>query len=361
MKTKIKNLCIIFLVALLGGFGGTLAAGELLKEESTSLSSGTNSQVVYTNKESSDVKSAIQTAYDTVVRVEAGVVEETFFGQSTGTSSGSGVIISDDGYIVTNNHVVEDASEVKVCTNDDVEYDAEIIGTDEKSDIAVLKIDANDLPYATFADSDSVEIGDDAIAIGNPLGSGISVTSGIVSALHKEITIDNEVMVLLQTNAEINSGNSGGGLFNISGQLIGIVNAKTTNAANGTTVEGLGYAIPSNTVLRVADELIENGYVKNRPTLGVTVTQVGNSMQGFEPGLYITDISEGSAAQKAGLQTYDRIIEFNGEPIESYTDLSVILNELSVGDEVKMKVIRNDKEVEVTITLQENTDTSSSK
>ncbi len=357
MKLKIKNFCIIFLVALLGAFAGTLGANELINENTSPLSAN-NSQVVYTNKESSDVKSAIEAAYDTVVRVEAGVVEESIFGQSTGTSSGSGVIISDDGYIVTNHHVIEGAQTIKVCTNDDIEYDAELVGSDEKSDIAVLKIDASDLPYATFADSDSIEIGDDAIAIGNPLGSGISVTTGIISALHREITIDNEVMVLLQTNAEINSGNSGGGLFNISGQLIGIVNAKTTNAANGMTVEGLGYAIPSNTVLRVADELIENGYVKDRPTLGVTVTQVGNSMQGFEPGLYITDIQEGSAAEKAGLQTYDRIIEFNGETIESYTDLSSVLNELSVGDKVSMKVIRNDQEIEVQLTLQENTNTN---
>ena len=357
MKLKIKNFCIIFLVALLGAFADTLGANELISENTSPLSAN-NSQVVYTNKESSDVKSAIEAAYDTVVRVEAGVVEESIFGQSTGTSSGSGVIISDDGYIVTNHHVIEGAQTIKVCTNDDIEYDAELVGSDEKSDIAVLKIDASDLPYATFADSDSIEIGDDAIAIGNPLGSGISVTTGIISALHREITIDNEVMVLLQTNAEINSGNSGGGLFNISGQLIGIVNAKTTNAANGMTVEGLGYAIPSNTVLRVADELIENGYVKDRPTLGVTVTQVGNSMQGFEPGLYITDIQEGSAAEKAGLQTYDRIIEFNGETIESYTDLSSVLNELSVGDKVSMKVIRNDQEIEVQLTLQENTNTN---
>lgn len=359
MKTTIKNLCIIFLVALLGGFVGTLGASELNKANGN-YNSTYNTQTVYTNKESSDVKSAIQKAYDTVVRIECSISEQDFFNQVTGTSSGSGVIISADGYIITNHHVIGGATDIKVYLTDNTEYEATIIGSDEKSDIAVLKIDAKNLDYAEFADSDAVEVGDDAIAIGNPLGSGISVTTGIISATHKQIVINNESMNLLQTNAQINSGNSGGGLFNISGQLIGIVNAKTSSSNNGVTVEGLGYAIPSNTAKNIADALINDGYVKDRPTLGVTVTEVGNNMQGFDAGLYITDITEDSAAQKAGLQAYDRIIEFNGVEISGYTDLSAELSKLSVGDVIEMVVIRNNQEVKINITLGEATNTGAS-
>ena len=353
MKLKFKHICIIFLVALLGGFVGTLGAMEINKSTSSPLANGDNSQVVYTNKESSDIKSAIDTAYDSVVRVECDIVEEGFFTQSSGTAFGSGVIISEDGYIITNHHVIDGARNVKIYLTNDEEYEAKIVGSDEKSDIAVLKIEASGLPYAAFADSDTIEVGDDAIAIGNPLGSGISVTTGIISAVHREIVIDNEAMNLLQTNAQINSGNSGGGLFNISGQLIGIVNAKTSSSSSGVSVEGLGYAIPSNTALRIANAIIEDGYVKDRPTLGVTVTQVTEGMQGFEPGLYVTEIQEDSPASKAGLQTYDRIIRFNGVDIESYTTLSAELNDLSVGDTVDITVIRNNEEVTLKITLGE--------
>ena len=354
MKTNYKNLLIIFLVALLGGFLGFAASQELYGDKAAVKTENSQTITTTVTKESSDVISAIEKAYPTVVRIETQIQVENFFGPSTSMALGSGVIISDNGYIITNNHVIDGATAVKVYTTNDDEYDATLVGTDPKSDIAVIKIDAKDLAFATFADSDEVKIGYDAIAIGNPLGTGISVTNGIISALHKEITIEHETMNLFQTNAEINSGNSGGGLFNINGELIGIVNAKTISSTSGANVEGLGYAIPSNYAKKIANSLIKDGYVKDRPTLGVTITEVKQDTNGFKKGLYITEIIEGSAAEKANLQTYDRIVRFNGHDISSYTELSYELKQLNVGDTVEIVVIRNNEELKLNITLGEN-------
>ena len=352
MKTNYKNLLIIFLVALLGGFIGNAAGAELSRPAHNNIPTAQN--VTNVTKESSDLIEAIDKAYPTVVRIETTMEVQNFFGPVTSSASGSGVIISDDGYIITNNHVIEGATKVHVYTSDNTEYEASLVGTDPKTDIAVIKIEAKDLAYASFADSSDVKIGYDVVAIGNPLGTGISVTSGIISALHKEITIDRETMTLFQTNAEINPGNSGGGLFNINGELIGIVNAKTISSSNGANVEGLGYAIPSNTASSIAESLIKDGYVKDRPTLGVTIQEISSDQQGFKKGLYIVEILDGSAAQKAGLQTYDRIVKFNGADITSYTELSYELKQLHVGDEVEMVVIRNNEELKLTIVLGEN-------
>ncbi len=359
MKLTIKKLCIVFLVALLGSGFGVYFGNEIYSKQSTTVSSSSSSSslvsVGETTVKSSDLKTAVQTAYDTVVRIQAETVTSSFFSSETSTSLGSGVIISEDGYIVTNTHVIEDATTVYVYISDD-EYEATLIGSDSKSDIAVIKIEASGLTYATFADSSLVEVGDDCIAIGNALGTGISVTNGIISATDKTVTINNETMVLLQTNAEINSGNSGGGLFDINGELIGIVNAKTSSSINSeTSVEGLGYAIPSNTVKTIVDELIDNGYVKNRATMGVTITELSEDINGFEAGVYITGITEGSAAEAAGLQMYDRIVGLDGYSISSYTELSYYLNQYSVGDTITLTIIRNNQEIEVELTLQENT------
>ena len=360
MKISFKNLCIIFIVALLGSGLGVFFGNDIYDrmnlEKTTDSSHLQNVNYGQTNVISSDLKAAVNKAYPTVVRIQAEVVSQGFFYQEqVSTSLGSGVIISEDGYIITNTHVVEDANKVTVFV-DDEEYEATLVGSDEKSDITVIKIEATDLPYATFADSDTVEIGDDAIAIGNALGTGISVTNGIISATDKTVTVNNEPMRLLQTNAEINSGNSGGGLFNINGELIGIVNAKTSTTINSqTSVEGLGYAIPSNTAASIADDLMTNGYVKDRATLGVEVTELDNSINGFEAGVYITGIQDDSAAQKAGLQTYDRIVGIDGNEVESYTDLSYYLNQYSVGDTITISVIRNSEKIDLSLTLQANT------
>ena len=338
MKIDFKSILIIFLVALLGGYLGNMGAAELNQNKENPVISNNNTS--YTTKESSNVKDAISIAYDTVVEIETTIKSTDYFGrESESTALGSGVIISADGYIVTNNHVISGASDIKVKLNGK-EYESKLIGTDSKTDIALIKIDETDLTYAIIANSDAVEVGDSAIAIGNPLGYGITVTSGIISALHKEITINNKTMNLFQTDAAINSGNSGGGLFNINGELIGIVNAKTSSSIlNSTTIEGLGYAIPSNTVNSIVESLLKDGYVKDRPTIGITVTELTQDMNGLEKGLYITEVLENSAASKAGLIQYDRIIGFNDQDITSYNDLSNALKKCEVGDTVALKII----------------------
>lgn len=272
-------------------------------------------------------------------------------------SAGSGVIISEDGYIITNNHVVEGGTEITVVTSDGNEYQAQVVGTDEKSDIAVIKVDATGLTPAVIGNSDNVQAGDKAVVIGNPLGTlGGTVTDGIISAVNREITIDNETMSLLQTNATINSGNSGGGLFDGQGNLIGIVNAKESGTtSSGTTIEGLGFAIPINEAMDVAEQLMTYGTVTNRATLGVHVSEVTSDTRGYQAGLYITDVVRGGAAEAAGLQAYDRIVSVDGTEITSYADLSAVLNNKNVGDTVTIMVERNGENIMADVTLQAST------
>lgn len=269
-------------------------------------------------------------------------------------SAGSGVIISEDGYILTNNHVVEGGTEITVITNEGNEYQATVVGTDEKSDIAVIKVDATGLTPAVIGNSDNVQAGDKAVVIGNPLGTlGGTVTDGIISAVNREITIDNETMNLIQTNATINSGNSGGGLFDGQGNLIGIVNAKESGTtSSGTTIEGLGFAIPINEAMDVAEQLMTYGTVTNRATLGVHVSEVTQDTRGYTAGLYITDVVRGGAAEAAGLQAYDRIVSVDGTEITSYADLSSVLNDKQPGDTVTVMVERNGQNVMADVTLQ---------
>lgn len=301
------------------------------------------------------IQSVIASVKDSVVEINTETIETndfySFFGISGNNlveGAGSGVIISKDGYIVTNNHVIDSANTIKVrLTNGEV-YDAALIATDSKSDVAVIKIDAKDLTCATVGNSDNLLVGDSVIAIGNPLGSlGGTATDGIISSLNREVTVNNEKMNLIQTNAAINSGNSGGGLFNAAGELVGIVNAKSV----GTSVEGLGFAIPINDVMKVVDQLIENGYVTDRATLGVKVTELAQDTKGYKAGLYIQSTIDGSGAQKAGLKPYDRIIAINDTEISSYTDLSSQLQNYNVGDIVKITIVRDGQQMDVDVTL----------
>ncbi len=276
-----------------------------------------------------------------------------FGGTYTSTAAGSGVIISEDGYIITNNHVVEGSQKITVTTYDGSSYDAQLIGTDSKSDIAVIKIDATGLTAAKIGDSDKLNVGDPAIVVGNPLGTlGGTITSGIISATNRDIVINNQAMNLIQTDAAINSGNSGGGLFNENGELVGIVNAKDSGmTSSGTIIEGLGFAIPINTAYEVATELIENGYVTSRPTIGVALSTLDADQGPYKAGLYITTVYEGSGAEKAGLQEYDRIVSVEGTEVSTYTELSKILTEKKVGDTLKMQIEREGKMIDVEITL----------
>ena len=284
-----------------------------------------------------------------------------FGGTTTGEAAGSGVIISSDGYIITNNHVIEDATSIKVTTYDGTEYTATLVGTDTKTDIAVLKINATGLTAATIGDSSKIAVGDTAVVIGNPLGTlGGTVTDGIISATSRELVLNNESMELIQTNATINSGNSGGGMFDGNGNLIGIVNAKDSGTtSSGTVIEGIGFAIPVNKAMDIAQQLMTSGKVTDRATLGVYLQQVTQATQQYSAGLYITSVISGSGAEAAGLKAYDKIVAADGKDITSYSDLTAVLNKKAIGDTLQLTIERNNKSMNVTVTLTGAIDTTS--
>lgn len=288
------------------------------------------------------------------IRTES-VTNSLFLRQFVTEGAGSGVIISEDGYIVTNNHVIEDARSILVALHDGTTYEAQLVATDSKMDIGVIKIEASGLTPAILGDSDSLSVGEPVVAVGNPLGQlGGTVTNGIVSALDREIILNNEHRNLLQTNAAINPGNSGGGLFNADGELIGIVVAKSS----GEDVEGLGFAIPINDAKPIIEDLIAQGYVGGRVSLGITALDLTTpqlaAQYGFKtPGVYVQSVIENSSAANGGLQPGDCFVSINDTAIEAISDITSILNESSIGDQLMITVKRDGKIVELTLTLQE--------
>ena len=298
------------------------------------------------------------------IRTES-VASDSWMQQYVTEGAGSGVIISEDGYIMTNNHVIEGAGKITVTTADEKEYSAKLIGTDETNDVAVIKIDATGLSPATYGNSSELEVGDMAVAIGNPLGElGGTVTAGIISATDRELAIDGKTMHLLQTDSSINPGNSGGGLFNGSGQLIGLVVAKSS----GSDVEGLGFAIPINTAADVAQQLIDKGYVSGQPSTGMTYQEgtassgSNNPFSSFDSlfggnaatGVYIYSVN-GENAQKAGFQPGDQVYAVDGEEITSFDDLSSIVTSHKVGDTLKFTILRDGVQKNIKLELEEKT------
>lgn len=303
-----------------------------------------------------DLSDVVDEIADTVVEVYTEKVSySTFYGQYVTSGAGSGVIYSSDGYIITNNHVIEDARSIRVTLHNGMDYEAVLIGTDKESDIAVIKIDAENLTSAIIGDSSKLRVGETCIAIGNPLGTlGGTVTMGIISATSRDITVDNQFMTLLQTNATINPGNSGGGLFDASGHLIGIVNAKYSS----DDIEGIGFAIPVNDAVEVADQLIYNGKVTTRAAIGIKCIGIDSeyAMNRYEVsryGVYISEITSGNA-RDGGLREKDLIIGFNGNDIKGYNDLRKSLRECHAGDTVEITVLRGDKEVTVSVLLSQS-------
>ena len=367
-------------IGLASGFGGGYLAlrtfGQKAEEEAPGFIDETQQETVNTPVEEgtqsqqtpvTTITSGDMSIRDIAAKAQPSVVEIVveveqtgygfgFWGQQTYRSqgAGSGVIISDDGYIITNNHVVADALNITVTLYDGTTYPAELVGTDEKTDIGVIKIDAHGLTAAEIGDSSLIQTGDTAIVIGNPLGTlGGTVTNGIVSATNREVTIDNETYELIQTNAAINSGNSGGGLFDGQGRLIGVVNSKDSGyTSSGAIIEGLGFAIPINTAMDVADQLIEYGYVADRATLGVYIQVLTQPYGEYSAGLYITDVIKGSGSEKAGLKPYDKILSADDTEINSYQDLSNFLKKKEVGDTITLQIERDGdrRSVEVTLT-----------
>ena len=282
---------------------------------------------------------------------------------SQATATGTGVAITEDGYIVTNAHVIYDteygaglADSISVLLNDEKSYDAEVIGYDTDCDLAVLKIKATGLTAAEFGDSDDLKLGESVIAIGNPLGFELmdTVTSGIVSGINREITINDKAMTLLQTDAAINSGNSGGPLINKYGQVIGINSSKMSASYSETSIEGIGFAIPSNEVAQIVDDIMEYGYVTGKPQLGIScqdVTETISKMYNLPVGVYVTTVTDGSAADKAGLQSGDVITAVDGEEVKTSAELNAKKNLHKAGETLELTYMRSGNEEKVTVTL----------
>ena len=289
----------------------------------------------------------------------------SWYGQNQVESgAGSGVIISSDGYILTCAHVVDGASTITV-TIGDKDYTATLVGEDTTSDIAVIKIDADGLTPATVGNSDSLKVGQSVMAVGNPLGElGGTVTGGMISALNRSVTIQGSssvnTMSLIQMDASVSPGNSGGGLFNMNGELVGIVNAKSSSS----DAEGLGFAIPINDAIKVAQELLENGYVTGRPYLGITYLAVTDAQTASQLGVnaygvYVVEVVKGGPAEKAGLQAGDRIVSVDGTEIASKDDLGTLMQKHAAGDTLSITVARDGQMHTVSLTLGEKTASNS--
>ncbi len=293
--------------------------------------------------EESDLVTVVEKTVDCVVEIRTErVVYGSFYGQSVATGAGSGVIVTHDGFIVTNHHVIDGAEKITVRLRNGSEYDAVIWGMNVKNDLAVIKIEASGLSTATFGNSDNLKIGQSVYAIGNPLGQlGGSVTSGIVSALAREIKIENTMMTLIQTDTPVNPGNSGGGLFNMAGELIGVINAKSS----GNDVEGIGFAIPSNTAHDIVQDIITNKSTSDKAYLGVEFSQ---TRQGY---VYISAIIPGYDAEKAGLKANDIILMIDGTMITSPNTLSSLIGSYYVGDTVNITIYRNGKSQDISLTF----------
>ncbi len=359
-KSKVFWILICALVGFVSGIGGTFLTLQL----SGGISSNTDviyQSVVQTNEDGEAVDEmstvdVVENVKDSIVEITTSKTETTVFLQQYVTSgAGSGVVFSDAGLIVTNHHVIDGADEIKVRLTNGDEYGAELIASDAQSDLAVLRIDAENLTPVVLGDSDTLNVGESVIAIGNPLGSlGGTVTEGILSAKDREITIDGQSMTLLQTSAAINPGNSGGGLFNSKGELIGVVNAKSS----GSDIEGLGFAIPINIAKSVVNDLVENGKVSGRITLGITYYEISSITQAMEHGvnvlgLLVSEVTPNSNAAAAGIQANDVIVEADGEQVTTSDDLRSALSSHKIGDTMTFTVVRDKEYVELSCTLAE--------
>ena len=303
-----------------------------------------------------------QEVYGINVDAVCGIATEVttnVFGQTASTAVvGSGFVLTEDGYVVTNNHVVEGTDNVSVKLHDGSTYPAEIIGGDSLSDVALLKIEAEGLSHVAVGDSDAIAVGEGCIAIGNPLGElTFTMTGGYVSALPREINISGKPISMFQTDAAINAGNSGGPLFNMAGNVIGITSAKISGiTGSGASIEGVGFAIPINEALRVVYDLQEYGYVRGRAFLGVTVKELDAATAdtyGLPVGPIVQSVVADSCADKAGIAVKDIILAFNGRTVQTYTQLMSALNKCSAGDEVTLRIYRAGAELDVTLTLDE--------
>ena len=371
-----KVTALVLSCALVGGamgFGGSalqnhLAAKNADTEEAQQASvvyegsretSVINIAQIDTSKEMTPAEVYAQNVNSTV-GIRTSITTNYWGYQTQAAAAGSGFILSADGYILTNYHVVEDSNSITVSLYDGTEYDATLVGCDESNDIAVLKIDAEGLTPVVLGDSDNLNVGDQVVAIGNPLGElTFSLTTGVVSALNREVTLSSNVtMNLIQTDCAINSGNSGGALFNLYGEVIGITNAKYSSSSSSSeaSIDNIGFAIPLNHVKNIVKSIIETGSI-TKPYIGVTVSSVSSEAQGYglPTGAAVRSVEADSPAAKAGLEENDIITEVDGTAINSSTELVNYVGEKTPGDELTFKVYRQGEELELTVTIGEKT------
>lgn len=361
-KTNNTGLICAFLAltVLFSGLSSFVAVKVAMSKQNND-----NKIVIYQNNSTpvnsisgiTDISDLVSSIENTVVEVYTEMTAYSlFYGNYITEGAGSGVIFTEDGYIITNNHVIDNATNITVKLHNGKELPAKLIATDSKSDLAVIKVEEKGLQPVVFGDSENLKVGQSCIAIGNPLGTlGGTVTTGILSALSREITIDSQEMTLLQTNTAINPGNSGGGLFDINGNLIGIVNAKSS----GEDIEGIGFAIPVNEVKTVVTQLLQYGYVIGRPQLGIKCTSIESMQAAFKYGLssygvYVNEVLSENM-KKAGLQEGDLIVAIDEYQITGYNSLKAALNHYIAGQDAVLTVYRGREIIEIKIVLEQKT------
>ena len=362
-------LCCSLVGGILGGSGVLLAQRFDSKEPVANVEPDNTSHLLQGSRENSVIKTvSVDTGKQmTPAQVYAANVGSTvgittsvttnFWGyQSTSAASGSGFIISDDGYILTNFHVIEDSDSISVSMYNGDSYDATLIGYDESNDIAVLKIDAEGLAPVILGDSDNLNVGDSVVAIGNPLGElTFTLTCGAISAKDREVTLSGNVtMNLLQTDCAINSGNSGGALFNLYGEVIGVTNAKYSSSSSGeASIDNIGFAIPMNSIMDIVTSIIEKGYI-SKPYIGISVLDVSEETQqyGIPAGAAIQEVTEDGPAAQAGLQRGDVITAVDGNTMTA-NELVDYIGKASVGQEIKLSIYRQGQTLELTVPVGE--------
>ena len=365
-RSGAKLVALLLSCALLGGAVGAGATGAV----TTAMNRRANTTTIaVSDRDTTEVETVAVTGakklsytelykanINSVVSINTTITTNVFNQTVQNASAGSGFIITADGYIVTNYHVIDSASTVKVTLHDGTTYDAKIIGGDEDYDVAVLKIDATNLQAVTFGDSSKLQVGEDIAAIGNPLGElTFSMSEGIVSSVDRAINVDGTPFNMIQVSAAINPGNSGGPLFNTYGEVVGIVSAKYSSYAS-TSVEGLGFAIPINDVIAMVEDIMENGRVTNRPyfaMMAATVTPNYAQQNGLavSTGVLVNSVEGGGAAAKAGLKAGDVIVKVDDKTISSLKELNGIKKSYKAGDTATITVNRAGTEVELSITF----------
>ncbi|MBO4913895.1 MAG: trypsin-like peptidase domain-containing protein [Oscillospiraceae bacterium] len=361
-------VALMLVCALIGGLVGA-GASRVTGAKADSATRGGSTSIEVSDREGVDVQTVAvngtkkltlpelyKANINSVVSINTTITTNVFNQTVQSASAGSGFIITSDGYIVTNYHVIDSANDVKVTLYDGKEYEAKVIGGDSDYDIAVLKIEATGLQAVTLGNSATLQIGDDIAAIGNPLGElTFSMSEGIVSCVDREINLDGTPFNMIQVTAAINPGNSGGPLFNTYGEVVGIVSAKYTAYAN-TVAEGLGFAIPINDVIAMVEDIMENGRVTNRPYFGITVENVTArraQQNGYsvDAGVRVSSVETGGAADKAGIKAGDIIVKLGDRDVTSITDLNAAKKTYKAGDTATVTVNRNGELVELSITF----------